>query len=454
MRNTTEIKNTGRRRPPHLFLFEVLTIVVAIIAAIAMIWIMLLPSFNVVALAVSGVVFTLSLVVFARLLMNPDTVRAHQSDVVLQLSSATLDLMKEGMTAQAAQGVCRLLLPNTAAIAVAITDTEKILGYIGYLESENPTGSDIRTQATHEALKDGEVRVLRTADDIGFPTGDNTIKAAIIVPLWVGNSVEGTLKFYYKSARKITETQKSIAQGFGELLSTQMAATEMEKQRKLATSMELKMLQSQINPHFLFNTINTIASLIRTDPAKARTLLRDFALFYRSTLEDSAERIMLSREIEQTIRYFSFEVARFGEERIELSLGISPEVQELLVPPFLIQPLVENSIRHAMPSEGKLTITIMAEIDGNDVIVEVSDNGVGMNEETCSDIMHPSSSTGMGIAVKNVHDRMVGFFGFNAEMNVSSKLGEGTSVTLRFPDCAKSDVLAVDDDLQPEQVAG
>ena len=175
-------------------------------------------------------------------------------------------------------------------------------------------GSDIRTQATHDTIADGSIRVLYCSEDIGFPQDATTIQAAIVVPITVGNAIEGTLKFYYRSAKKITETQKSIAQGFGRLLSTQMAATEMERQRKLATSMELKMLQSQINPHFLFNTINTIASLIRTDPTKARTLLRDFAVFYRRTLEDSSDRIMLSREIEQTMRYFAREYDPENEE--------------------------------------------------------------------------------------------------------------------------------------------
>lgn len=103
-----------------------------------------------------------------------------------------------------------------------------------------------------------------------------------------------------------------------------MAAVEMETQRKLATSMELKMLQTQINPHFLFNTINTIASFIRTDPMKARTLLREFAVFYRRTLEDSTERISLARELDQVQRYFNFELARFGDARLAFEVDTSP----------------------------------------------------------------------------------------------------------------------------------
>lgn len=79
-----------------------------------------------------------------------------------------------------------------------------------------------------------------------------------------------------------------------------------------------------------------------------------------------------------------------------------------MVPPFLVQPLVENAIKHAMPSEGKLTITVKADADGDDVVIVVSDDGVGMTEETCANITQVESSTGLGIAVKNVHDRMIG----------------------------------------------
>ena len=428
---------SSQYRYPRLFNLEMFAFTVAALSALAMLWTVLSPNFSILVMIVAGMVFTLSVVVVIRLLMDPDSVRAHQSDDMLQLASQFLDLTKDGMTPQAAQGICARLLPSTAAVAVSITDTEKILGYAGFQEADNPAGSPIRTQATHDAMADGVMHVLYTREDIGFHA-DSTIKAAIIVPLHVGDKVEGSLKFYYRDGKKITETQKSIAQGFGRLLSTQMAAAEMEAQRKLATSMELRMLQSQINPHFLFNTINTIASLIRTDPAKARTLLREFAVFYRRTLEDSTERIMLSREIEQTMRYFSFEVARFGEDRVALYVGAGPELQDMMVPPFIIQPIVENAVKHAMPSEGKLTVSILAEVDGDDVVVEVRDDGVGMSEQACQNIMHPESSTGLGIAVKNVHDRMKGFFGPNACMEVESELGKGTRVMLRFPECAKN----------------
>ena len=421
---------------PRFFTLEMLMSVLVALAGLVIIWNLVTPEANVLVLFIAGVVFTLAITVLIRLLMDPDSVRARQSNAVLQLASQTLEAMGEGLDAKSSQRICSLLLPSTAAIAVAITDDHSILGYAGYEESHNPTGAIIRTQATYATLADGKTRVLFTPEEIGFPNGAHGINAAIIVPLAVGKDVKGTLKFYYRSANHISETQKSIAVGFGQLLSTQMAASALEEQTALATKMELKMLQSQINPHFLFNTINTIASLTRTDPVQARTLLREFAKFYRSTLEDSRDLIEFQREVEQTQRYFMFELARFGEDRLELICDIQPEVNEMMVPPFLLQPLVENAVRHAMPSEGKLTIRVTGMRTGDDVIVSVIDDGNGMTQEACQNILHPSSTQGMGIAVGNVHDRICGYFGPGTRLEAESELGKGTTVRLVLVDGA------------------
>ena len=421
---------------PRFFTLEMLMSVLVALAGLVIIWNLVTPEANVLVLFIAGVVFTLAITVLIRLLMDPDSVRARQSNAVLQLASQTLEAMGEGLDAKSSQRICSLLMPSTAAIAVAITDDHSILGYAGYEESHNPTGAIIRTQATYATLADGKTRVLFTPEEIGFPNGAHGINAAIIVPLAVGKDVKGTLKFYYRSANHISETQKSIAVGFGQLLSTQMAASALEEQTALATKMELKMLQSQINPHFLFNTINTIASLTRTDPAQARTLLREFAKFYRSTLEDSRDLIEFQREVEQTQRYFMFELARFGEDRLELICDIQPEVNEMMVPPFLLQPLVENAVRHAMPSEGKLTIRVTGMRTGDDVIVSVIDDGNGMTQEACQNILHPSSTQGMGIAVGNVHDRICGYFGPGTRLEAESELGKGTTVRLILVDGA------------------
>jgi two-component system sensor histidine kinase LytS len=435
---TLEKKPSSKSYASKFFSLETLASFAALVSGIVLIWDIATMSDYLPLMIIAGVLFTLCIAILIRLVLNPDTVRARQTDEMLKLAGQMVDLMIDGMTPAAAQSICELLLPSTAAAAVAVTDTKVILGYAGYLAKDNPQGADIRTQSTHAVIDDGVARILTSPEEIGFPQGSPIIKSAIIVPLKVGREIRGTIKFYYRSPTLITETQKSIALGFGKLLATEMAASELEDQRELATSMELKMLQNQINPHFLFNTINTIASLIRTDPPKARVLLRDFATFYRAMLENTQDRIPLTREIEQTQRYFSFEVARFGEERLELTVRIQEGIStdNLQLPPFLVQPLVENAVKHAMPPTGKLIVFISVFTCGPDVYVSVQDNGVGMDEQAKNAIMHPQSQTGLGIAVKNVHDRLHGFFGEDAQMLVESKLGEGTAVTLLFPGCA------------------
>ena len=415
----------NRRQQFILAMFSV----IAIAAGVTLIMLAVSRADAIFAQLTMGVVFTLSLATVFWIALNPDYQAARQSDDLLKLASQMLECMKDGLTVEAAQHICELLLPATPAIAVAITDTTEILGYAGYNAKSNPPGTKIRTTATHETVADGQPRILYKTDDIGLPMTSARINAAIIQPLFIGNTIMGTLKFYYRRAGQINETQKSVAHGFAELLSTQMAASALEEQVKLATSMELKALQAQINPHFLFNTINTIASLIRTDPAKARVLLRDFAVFYRSTLENADDLIPLEREVQQVERYLSFEMARFGEERLGLVVDIEPEVNSMLVPSFLIQPLVENAIKHAMKAEGKLTITITGHASEDTIIITVADDGCGMTEEQREHMMDGNSDTGLGIAVRNVRDRMYGYFGPKSHMEVTSEEDVGTSVS-------------------------
>ena len=383
---------------------------------------------------VMGVTFAVSLALLVYMKVNPDSVRARQSDAILDIASQTLSCLQEGFDVQSCQKVCRLLLPATGAQAVAITDKEHILGYVGLEESANPGGSPIRTKATTLTLEDGRIRVLGTPEEIGFPSSVRSLRAGVIVPLTRGEAIVGTLKFYYARPRDITETQVAVASGLGELLSTQIAAVELEQQTKLATTMELKALQSQINPHFLFNTINTIASLTRTDPERARMLLREFAVFYRRTLENSQDMVELIREADQTMRYFMFEVARFGEDRLALDVEIEEDLEDLMVPAFMIQPLVENAVRHAMPQEGRLTIEVSAYGEGDDLYIVVADDGVGMEIEQARKLLRPEASKGLGIAMKNINERLVGYYGPESRMDIESVPGKGTKVIMYMKD--------------------
>jgi len=355
---------------------------------------------------------------------------------MLEFTSKTLEYLSEegGLTMKSAQAICEMLLPGINGVAVAITDTTTILGYAGVSEDGNPSGRPIRTQATRDTVADGEKRIMLTAQDIGFKGDVEAIQAAIIVPLKISKQVVGTLKFYYSNPDSIDEMQQAIAEGFGDLISTQFAAAALEEQRRLTTSYELKALQAQINPHFLFNTLNTISAFIRMDPDKARKLLREFAVFYRKTLENSDDLIELSRELEQTQRYFGFELARFGEDKLSLTINLPEELAEVPVPAFMVQPIVENGVRHARHDDGTLNIVIDVHAEGDDLYIVIADDGVGMSEEKRQNIMHAKSTSGLGIAVRNINDRVTGYFAPGSSMSYESEEGKGTTVTLYLKD--------------------
>jgi two-component system sensor histidine kinase LytS len=150
--------------------------------------------------------------------------------------------------------------------------------------------------------------------------------------------------------------------------------------------------------------------------------------------------ITLAEELEQTRRYLTIEKARFGEDRIVETENVGEGLERLMVPPFSVQPIVENAVRHAMRDEGPLHIDVHAADDGDDVLVAVADDGLGMDDavaqlllaEAAPDPTSPQKGT--GIALKNVADRIERFYGVGSGIEIVSKLGEGTVVTMRLAD--------------------
>lgn len=410
----------------------VLTSALAVLAVVAVASLFVEDTSRWVTLAgLAGVVTVALALVWARFATRPDHVRALQSHKMLEVANRSLAFLREGLTEESAQQVCRIVLSESEAAAVAITDTENVLGFAGIGEDHHSVGGPIITTATHDTLDTNEPRILATQGDIGCPRKDCLLKAAIVVPLRMRGQAIGTLKFYYTTPRLLNETQIAMAEGLGQILTTQLELSELEHQTELATRMELKALQAQINPHFLFNTINTIASLIRTDPARARELLREFAAFYRRTLETGEGLIPLERELEQTRRYLMFEHARFGD-RVVVEEDIDPGLQTLLVPAFIVQPLVENAIAHGMRPDAPLTVRLSSSICAEDgsVCLTVADDGVGIPADRVDRVLEADSAKGLGIALRNVDDRLKGHYGPGSGVRVESTIGVGTEVSL------------------------
>lgn len=383
------------------------------------------------------------LAIFLQMYVNPDSLRSQYAEQTLSIASDMLEDMRDGLTPQSAEAICLRLLPETRAVTIAVTDRERVLACVGAYAERFPPGSPIHTPATRYALDHGLVQSFTNAPSFFNVDGEAwKVPAGIIAPLKVRGVSVGTLKFYFSTSHAIDRTQYALVSGFAELISTQLATHELERQDELTARAELRALQAQINPHFLFNTLNTIASLTRTEPLRARDLLREFASFYRSTLDNSGSLIPVSREIMQTRRYLMFEKARFGEERIVETMDIDEAVEDAPVPAFIIQPLVENAVRHAMKDEGALHITVSVHPDGDEALcIRVIDDGAGMDAETAARLFNESlpkpdsqapQGGGAGVATRNISERIKRFYGPRSSVEVTSQPGCGTTITLHL----------------------
>lgn len=373
---------------------------------------------------------------------NPDMLRSQYTEATLAMASDMLEDLQVGLTPESAGAICRRLLPETHASTIAVTDETHVLACVGVMVRDFPPGSLIHTPATHYVLEHGIIQSF-TQEVIQVEEGRTCeIPAGIIAPLKVRGRAVGTLKFYFSTPHAVNRTQYALVSGFAELISTQLAIHELELQDALTARAELRALQAQINPHFLFNTLNTIASFTRTDPTRARELLREFSAFYRSTLDNSGSLIPISREIAQTRRYLVFEKARFGEDRIADEFSIEEGLEDTLVPAFIVQPLVENAVRHAMKDEGPLHIRVTVRGCEDDALsVEVADDGAGMDGETAARLFDgsmPQADTsapqggGAGVAMRNISERIRRFYGPRSFARVDSRPGEGTTITLHL----------------------
>jgi two-component system LytT family sensor kinase len=208
----------------------------------------------------------------------------------------------------------------------------------------------------------------------------------------------------------------------------------LEEQGRLLMEARLDALQRQINPHFLFNTLNSISSLVRSQPELAREMIVKLASILRMLLKDREAFVALREELEFTDDYLAIEVVRFGD-KLRVVKELAAETLEIVVPSMLLQPLIENSIKHGLePRIGGGTITLRSRVDEGRLVVEVEDDGVGMAPERNdpapgSGLVRP----GTGIGMRNVRERLEVLYGPGARLEVVSRPGRGTKVTLQLP---------------------
>src|SRR5271166_5820857 len=210
----------------------------------------------------------------------------------------------------------------------------------------------------------------------------------------------------------------------------------LEEQERLLLQARMAALQNQINPHFLFNTLNSISSLVRFDPDTAREMILKLAAILRRLLHSADSFVSLREEVEFIDNYLDIEVVRFGRDKLKVVKDLDPASLEAMVPSMLLQPLVENCIKHGLsPKVDGGSITLRSRVTKSRLVIEVEDDGVGMGsaQEFVREHEQAGGFGGMGIGMANIAERLKVLYGDAARMMIESREGGGTVIRLRLP---------------------
>lgn len=359
-----------------------------------------------------------------RALTEKEQIAAVQAQLALEIANKTLPYFRE-VNSDSLKKICSIIKDSTGAAAVAITDKTTILAHEGLGSDHHISGEPIQTSATEYVVKNGCMRILNFPEEIACSSEDCKLKSAIIVPLKEGDEVSGTLKLYYSKENGISYTHEKLAIGLSQLISTQLEISRVGKLKELATKAEIKALQAQINPHFLFNALNTIIALLRINPDSARELIVNLSTYLRYNIEETNTFVDINKELQQVKAYVEIEKARFGD-KLNVTYNIDADVQ-IKVPSLIIQPLVENSIKHGIlkgTGSGNVRIEVKKH-SLSDVIVSIEDDGVGIPQAVIDNIYSGTASENR-IGIANVDTRLRHIYGAGLTIE---RLAKGTKIS-------------------------
>ncbi len=309
----------------------------------------------------------------------------------LKMAERTVAILGNGFSMETAKEVASVIREETGVGAVAITDKDKVLAFVGMGSDHHLIGGKISSAQTMKAIQenrivyaDGGEKKWRCNLSDECPLG-----SILCVPLRVDNELIGTINLLEPKDKVFLVTNKSLGEGITKLLSDQILYARYIEQKDLLTKSELLLAQAQVNPHFLFNTLNTIIAIIRKDSNRARDLLMHLSNFFRKNLKHTSELSTLEDELNHIHSYLVIEKARF-EDKLQLEMDVDPSLLSLKMPVFTLQPIVENAIKHGISNNlGPGLIRLSARREPGCVRITVEDNagnfvernkkGLGMN---------------------------------------------------------------------------
>ena len=367
------------------------------------------------ALAV-GVVLLLRRVVVASKELGTDAEQATYQTLHLASRAAKhlrggvgeIDAMRAGRHLRALLGCESLALVDPSG-AVAVEGDDAVRAVAGRLAAE--------------ASASGKPQVQRRVR-----IGDRETDAVAAPILAVGGPAGAIVAFSAPVRAGLVRATAEVA----DWVAAQVELGELDASRAALAEAEVRALRAQISPHFIYNSLNAIASFINTDPAKARELVLEFADFTRYSFRRHGDYTTVAEELRSIDSYLRLERARFGD-RLKVSLQIAPEVLSTVVPFLSIQPLVENAVRHGLESkEGGGCITITAADSGAFAEISVEDDGVGIDPEELEAAL-AGGAPGEHVGLRNVDARLRQVYGEEHGLVVETNVGAGTLVRMRVP---------------------
>jgi two-component system LytT family sensor kinase len=379
-----------------------------------------------VALTVAGAVLAVALGAVA-VLTRRRVITTGERTVHATLHTAGLAArpLRRGLDEESARAAAPHLLVLTESDGLALYDPQ---GKPLWLE---PPGEPIWTAQTRAACRTtaaesiaGRRRVLRRAP----------APAVVAQPLLdEDGTVLGAL-----IAVNTAEPAPGMLGAIGEVAryaASQLQLAELDASRARLDRAEVLALRAQISPHFVYNALNTIASFVRTDPARARELILEFADFTRYSFRSAGQYTLLADELRNIDRYLTLERARFGTA-LSVTLQVAPEVLNVVVPFLALQPLVENAVRHGLAGRQGGSLAIVARDEGSDCVITIEDDGVGMDPEALragdGDLL-AGGEQAAHVGLTNVDHRLRAAFGNDYGLVVETAPGAGTRVIMRVP---------------------
>ena len=355
----------------------------------------------------------------------------------LTIAEEALPFLKKEHPVDMAVGIADLLYDRLELAAVSVTDNKEVLAHKGLGNHQHhKAGEPIRSSLAREAIESKEMKISYNKTDLECNQEKCPLGAAIMIPITQSNDDIGLIKFYFRKPQHISPVELMMAQGLGKFISNQLDMLAAEKLKMHMRDTELRNLQAQINPHFLFNTLQLIATLFREDAENARLITLKLASFMRFNLRLVSKSLVdLEKECEHVEAYASIIQARFAG-RLQINFNKPEDLSNIYIPPSTIQPLVENCIQHGLhhvSTDGKVDILI--ELNEEEVWISVRDNGKGFPTHILKDVSHKplEDVSNGGIGIYNVNQRLISLLGNASKLTIRNLPSGGSEVFFSIP---------------------